>query len=52
MGDVDLAGNVKNKINWAPRLGVAYQLNAKTVIRAGFGRSYDIGVFGSIFGHA
>ena len=37
---------------FAPRLGVAYQVNPKTVIRAGYGRSYDIGVFGSIFGHA
>ena len=27
-------------------------LNDKTVIRAGYGRSFDIGVFGSIFGHA
>jgi hypothetical protein len=35
----------------APRLGVAYQLNPKTVIRSGYGRSFDIGVFGSIFGH-
>ena len=52
VGDMDLAGNVKNKINWAPRLGVTYQLNPKTVIRAGYGRSYDIGVFGSTFGHA
>src|SRR5262245_45357530 len=52
VGDVDLAGNVKNKINWAPRLGVTYQLNAKTVVRAGYGRSYDIGVFGSTFGHS
>ena len=52
VGDIDLAGNVKNKINWAPRLGAAYQLNPKTVIRAGYGRSYDIGVFGSTFGHA
>ena len=52
VGDVDLAGNVKNKINWAPRLGVTYQLNPKTVVRAGYGRSYDIGVFGSTFGHS
>ncbi len=37
---------------FAPRLGVAYQYNDKTVIRAGYGRSFDIGVFGSIFGHA
>jgi Carboxypeptidase regulatory-like domain/TonB dependent receptor len=35
----------------APRVGVAYQLNPKTVIRTGYGRSFDIGVFGSIFGH-
>ena len=35
VGDIDLAGNVKNKINWAPRLGVTYQLNEKTVVRAG-----------------
>src|SRR5260221_1396909 len=52
VGDINLAGNVKNKINWAPRAGVSYQLNEKTVVRAGYGRSYDTGVFGSIFGHA
>ena len=52
VGDIDLAGNVENAFNWAPRLGAAYQFNEKTVIRAGFGRSYDIGVFGSTFGHA
>jgi hypothetical protein len=52
VGDVNLAGNVKNKINWAPRLGLTYQLDQKTVVRTGYGRSYDIGVFGSTFGHA
>jgi hypothetical protein len=52
VGDVDLGGNVKNKVNFAPRLGITYQINPKTVIRAGYGRSYDIGVFGSTFGHA
>ena len=52
VGDIDLAGNVSNKVNWAPRAGIAYQFNEKTVIRAGYGRSYDTGVFGSIFGHA
>jgi hypothetical protein len=36
---------------WNPRLGVAYQYNDKTVIRAGYGRSFDLGVFGSTFGH-
>ncbi len=37
--------------NFAPRLGIAYQLNPKTVIRAGYGWSYDLGTFGSTFGH-
>ena len=35
-----------------PRIGVAYQLNPKTVIRSGYGRSFDLGIFGSIFGHS
>lgn len=42
------------KTSWklfAPRLGIAYQLNQKTVIRTGYGRGYNLGVFGSIFGH-
>jgi hypothetical protein len=39
----------KNAYN--PRLGAAYQLNPKTVIRMGYGRSFDLGVFGSEFGH-
>jgi hypothetical protein len=34
-----------------PRIGFTYQYGAKTVIRAGYGRSFDTGVFGSIFGH-
>ena len=50
-GGNDLNGGVENSLNIAPRLGIAYQLNDKTVIRAGYGRSYDIGVFGSVFGH-
>ncbi|PYT81638.1 MAG: hypothetical protein DMG40_08795 [Acidobacteria bacterium] len=50
---VDLRGNTTTDYkHFAPRLGVAYQANAKTVVRLGYGRSYDIGVFGSIFGHA
>ncbi len=45
-------GNVQNNYHaFAPRLGIAYQITPKTVIRAGYGRSYDIGVFGSNFGH-
>ena len=34
-----------------PRIGVAYQVNPGLVIRGGYGRSFDIGVFGSVFGH-
>ncbi len=37
---------------YAPRVGVAYQVTPTTVIRTGYGRSFDVGVFGSIFGHA
>ncbi|MBI1792535.1 MAG: TonB-dependent receptor [Acidobacteria bacterium] len=37
--------------NFAPRLGVTYQVTPKTVVRAGYGWSYALGTFGSIFGH-
>ncbi|MBV8812675.1 MAG: TonB-dependent receptor [Acidobacteriaceae bacterium] len=37
--------------NFAPRLGIAYQLTPKTVIRTGYGWSYSLGTFGSTFGH-
>ena len=50
---VPLNGGVKNNFkNFAPRLGIAYQINDKTVLRVGYGRSYDVGTFGSIFGHS
>jgi hypothetical protein len=49
---VGLNGNVQNTFkNLAPRLGIAYQVNSKTVVRLGYGRSFDVGMFGSIFGH-
>ncbi len=48
-GDMGISNNYAAV---APRVGVAYQFGTKTVIRAGYGRSYDIGVFGSIFGHS
>ncbi len=51
VGDTSLSGNVKNSLNFAPRLSVAYKASDKLVVRAGYGRSYDIGVFGSLFGH-
>ncbi|GGA72596.1 hypothetical protein GCM10011507_25270 [Edaphobacter acidisoli] len=51
-------GGVPSDMGWGaaphtynPRIGVAYQATDKTVIRAGYGRSFDLGVFGSIFGH-
>jgi outer membrane receptor protein involved in Fe transport len=45
-------GNIDMKYTaFAPRLGIAYQLNPKTVVRMGYGRSFDLGVFGSLFGH-
>jgi hypothetical protein len=51
-GKYNQSGNIDNDYKaFAPRLGVAYQLTEKTVVRAGYGRSYDIGVFGSNFGH-
>lgn len=52
VGDIKLNGNVENKYNFAPRFAAAYQFTDKTVLRAGYGRSYDIGVFGSLFGHS
>jgi hypothetical protein len=51
-GPFNTAMNVdKDFKNIAPRIGLAYQIDPKTVVRAGYGRSFDIGVFGSVFGH-
>jgi outer membrane receptor protein involved in Fe transport len=47
----DLGWTVDKAKQFSPRLGVTYQLDPKSVIRAGYGRSFDTGVFGSIFGH-
>ena len=52
VGDIPQNGGVENKLNWAPRLGATYQMTEKTVLRGGYGRVYDIGVFGSLFGHS
>jgi Carboxypeptidase regulatory-like domain/TonB dependent receptor len=52
-GPYGLNGNIRNYIGaFGPRLGIAYQVRPKTVVRIGYGRSFDIGVFGSNFGHA
>jgi len=49
---VNLRGNTSTDYkHFAPRLGLAYQITPSTVLRMGYGRSYDIGVFGTIFGH-
>ena len=59
-GNVDVfgVGYISNhgyqNMNWrnfAPRIGIAYQLAKKTVIRTGYGWSYSLGTFGSTFGH-
>ncbi len=51
-GGISLNGNVANTFtHFAPRFGVAYQATPKTVVRMGYGRSYDVGVFGTSFGH-
>jgi hypothetical protein len=52
VGEVNKHFNVKPTYKaLAPRLGIAYQQTDKTVIRLGYGRSFDIGTFGSLFGH-
>src|SRR6202022_3860831 len=51
-GGVGSNGNVANTYKaLAPRMSVAYQFDSKTVVRLGYGRGFDIGVFGSNFGH-
>jgi len=51
-GGVGSNGNVNNTYKAvAPRLSFAYQFDSKTVVRFGYGRGFDIGVFGSNFGH-
>jgi hypothetical protein len=48
-----LNGFVQNSFkNFAPRVGVAYQATSRTVFRVGYGRTFDVGTFGSIFGHS
>lgn len=52
-GPYGLNGSIRNYLGaFGPRVGIAYQLKPKTVVRIGYGRSFDIGVFGSNFGHA
>ena len=47
------AGGISGSLkNFGPRLGFAYLVNPTTVVRAGYGRSFDAGYGGAIFGIA
>lgn len=49
----NLQGGVRTTLkNFGPRVGLAYLANPKTVIRAGYGREFDPGYAGTIFGIA
>jgi hypothetical protein len=53
-GEGGVSSHGIQNMNWhefAPRVGLAYQLDKKTVVRAGYGWSYNLGTFGSTFGH-
>ena len=50
LGDVSKTANVESDLNnFAPRVGLAYKLTSKTVIRSGFGRSFFISNYGGGF---
>src|SRR5207249_4881738 len=50
VGGVSLDMNYKKTLGaFAPRLGFSYQLDKSSVIRAGYGRSFGMGSFGTIF---
>jgi len=50
LGNVNkFAGVSPNQFNFAPRVGIVYSVNPKTVIRSGFGRSYAINSGGANF---
>ena len=52
-------GGVPSNMGWssdllrqfAPRIGVSYQIDHNTVVRVGYGRSFGLGIFGATFGH-
>lgn len=49
-GGVNTRGNLKTNFrNFGPRLGIAYAIDPRTVVRLGYGRSHDMGVFGLFF---
>jgi hypothetical protein len=51
LGNFNRHGNVQNSFtNFAPRAGFAYRALPRTVIRAAYGRSFDLGFAGAVFG--
>ncbi len=52
LGHISKFSNVQPRYNnFAPRVGIAYKLTEKTVIRAGLGRSYFMNGFDAAFNH-
>ena len=50
-GNIGMNLNIQNNCNYiAPRVGFAYQVMPRTVVRGGYGRAFDPGFFGDIFG--
>jgi hypothetical protein len=50
-GPIGMNLNIQNNYTFlAPRVGFAYQVMPTTVVRGGYGRAYDPGFFGDIFG--
>jgi Carboxypeptidase regulatory-like domain/TonB dependent receptor len=50
-GNIGMNLNIQNNFTYfAPRVGFAYQMMPRTVVRAGYGRAFDPGFFGDIFG--
>ena len=41
-------GLIQGQLNWLPRVGVAYQINSKTVVRAGIGLFYENVIFNNV----
>ncbi|MBV9480925.1 MAG: TonB-dependent receptor [Acidobacteria bacterium] len=53
VGSVPLNMGVKPyNLGFAPRLGIAYQATQRTVVRAGYGRSFTPAGLGAVFGQA
>ena len=50
VGGISSSGNAQTQwTNFSPRLAIACALNPKTVIRTGYGRSYNADTFGWTF---